>query len=440
MIYTLLKKGPFRVPFFENRVLILTPSSLVKNWSKEFDKWLKEVRFYTYPVDEKHTIKDYLKKSKSVFPVLIVSYDTFYRNFKLLENVSFDLIVCDEGHRLKNSKTKIFETIRNMKCERRILLTGTPIQNNLGELFALSDLVNPGLLGTKEEFYEEYEKPILMARKERDESEINSSTCSSEIFDGTPMTSSYESDIHRNLFEKIKLFFMRRLSSSFNYLPKRIDRIVICHLSDMQKKIYEALLNDKKLKQILGQEFGATVVRSYLPYILFLRKLCNHPFLINAEIIKRSYNLDDQSLISQLLPIVSDIFSTYKHGAIDKSGKFDVLFGLLKSIDQIKEKVVIVSHFTQTLDLIQQYCKLKNYSTTRLDGSTPINKRQKLVDDFNSESNRTFIFLLSSKAGGLGLNLIGASHIILYDLDWNPSHGNLKLLISLLLFRSLFLY
>lgn len=323
--------------------------------------------------------------------------------------MQFDLVVCDEGHRLKNSNSKIFNTIRRMDCRRRILLTGTPVQNNLKELYSLLDLVNPGILGTKQEFYTNFEEPIISARRERDENSMDENL-GKTVND----SSKIEEDVYSKINKTIENFFIRRLQSSFNYLPKRVDNIVICNLNDIQRRIYETLLDDKKLKKILSEETGSSMVKSYLPYISFLRKLCNHPFLINANIIKKSYELSETSLISELSPVVDEIFAVYKKGVFDKSGKFDVLAKLLRSIKEINERVVIVSHFTQTLDLIHEYCKAKNYKTSRLDGSTPIASRQKLVDEFNREFSSTFVFLLSSKAGGLGLNLIGASHIILY--------------------------
>lgn len=416
LIYTLLKDGPFGEPLLK-RVLVLAPSSLVQNWAKEFEKWLKGRRnFYPYAVDgKKNTVKHFLKQPRTTYPVLIISYDTFHRNATLLANLDFDLVVCDEGHRLKNSKIKIFETISKMPCQRKIILTGTPVQNNLKELYSLSSLVNPGILGTPEEFHENFEAPINQARKQSDESE-------NENYEGSlDNLSKVESEVHFRLFSIVNQFLLRRQQSSFNYLPKKTENVVICRLTDLQEKLYNALLDDKQLKRILGEESGTSTVRSYLPYIAFLRKLCNHPFLVNKAIIEQSYELKDTSLVSALWPAVAECFAAFPKGVRHKSGKFDVFAKLLELIREINEKVVIVSHFTQTLDLLQQYCRSKNYKTSRLDGSTPVASRQKLVDEFNSECSSTFAFLLSSKAGGLGLNLVGASHIILYDIDWNPS-------------------
>lgn len=414
LIYTLLKDGPFSEPFFD-RVLVLAPSSLVANWAKEFEKWLKGKRnFYVYAVDgKKNTVKHFLRQPKSTYPVLIVSYDTFHRNAALLGNLDFDLVVCDEGHRLKNSKIKLFDTIKKMTCKRKIVLTGTPVQNNLRELYSLSNLVNPGILGSREEFHKNFEEPINVARKHSEENE--------NLEENLNNLSRVESEVHNKLFSIVNQFLLRRQQNLLNYLPKKVENVVICRLTDLQEQLYNALLDDKDLKGILGEESGSSLVRSYLPYISFLRKLCNHPFLVNKSIIEKSYELKEASLISALSPVVGQIFDAFPKGPLFKSGKFDVLAKLLKLIREVNERVVIVSHFTQTLDLIQQYCRLKNYKASRLDGSTPLAGRQRLVDEFNSEFSSTFAFLLSSKAGGCGLNLIGASHIILYDIDWNPA-------------------
>lgn len=416
LIYTLLKDGPFGKPFF-SRVIILAPSSLVANWAKEFEKWLKNRRnFYVYAVDgKKNTVKHFLKQPKATYPVLIVSYDTFHRNAGLLGTLDFDLVVCDEGHRLKNSTIKIFESIKKMTCKRKIILTGTPVQNNLRELYSLSNLVNPGILGTREEFTKNFEEPINTARKRSEQS------FDGELEENLNNLSRVESEVHYKLFSIVNRFLLRRQQDAFNYLPKKVENVVICRLTDLQEQLYNALLEDKDLKRILGEESGACQVRSYLPYISFLRKLCNHPFLVNGSIVEKSYELSETSLIRALSPLIGQIFDQFPKGPLFKSGKFDVLAALLRLIGEVNERVVIVSHFTQTLDLIQQYCRVKNYKTSRLDGSTPVASRQRLVDEFNSEHSSTFAFLLSSKAGGLGLNLIGASHIILYDIDWNPS-------------------
>lgn len=412
MVYTLSTDGPFGRPYLK-RVLILAPSSLVKNWEKEFQKWLKNKRFYVYAVDgKKKTVPDFLKKNRT-YPVLIVSYETFQSKCSLLSNLDYDLIVCDEGHRLKNPKIKIFQIIKSLPCKRKIILTGTPVQNNLKELYYLSDLINPGILGTEQEFQAQFQGPINKARKKIDDSDNDLDVLNK---------SKTEFEVLTKLFSIINQFLLRRLQSLFNYLPKKTENVVICKLTNLQVEIYKAILEDKNLKKLLNEEVGSSPVRSFLPYISFLRKLCNHPFLINKSIVEKSYKLKEDSLICELSSVVSQIFNKFPKGALQKSGKFDVLVKLMSSIKEMEEKVVVVSHFTQTLDLIEQFCKLKNYKILRLDGSTPAVKRQKLVDEFNSQISSTFVFLLSSKAGGLGLNLVGASNIILYDIDWNPSY------------------
>lgn len=360
LIFTLLKDGPFGEPFFR-RVIILAPSSLVKNWEKEFDKWLKDRKFYVYAIDgKKKNVKDFVKKNPKIYPVLIISYDTYYRNQDILSNLEFDLAICDEGHRLKNSKVKIFEAIDQMSCNRKIVLTGTPVQNNLKELYSMSNLVCPGILGTKEDFSIKYEEPIQVAQRKCDEDR------SEENLNNLNQVGR---DIRAKLFEILGKFILRREQSLFNYLPKKIENIIICKLTDLQESIYKALLNDKTLKKILAEEGESTgISNSCFPYISFLRKLSNHPFLVNAEIVKKSYELKDTSLINQLSPEVKQIFDQYKKGALNKSGKFDTLIKILEVIKHNEEKVVIVSHFTQTLDLIEQFCKVKNYKISRLDG------------------------------------------------------------------------
>lgn len=161
LIHILLEQGPHKGKPVIKKALIITPSSLTENWVKEFKKWLGQERIRVYAVDnKKNTAADYVKQSDK-YPVLIISYEMFTQGAELLNKQDFGLLICDEGHRLKNPKGKVYEAIRkNITTERKIILSGTPLQNDLKELYALVNFVNPGVLGKSSAFSRKYEEPI----------------------------------------------------------------------------------------------------------------------------------------------------------------------------------------------------------------------------------------------------------------------------------------
>ncbi|KAG8185030.1 hypothetical protein JTE90_017053 [Oedothorax gibbosus] len=404
LIWTLYKQGPYGGKPILKRVIILTPSSLVMNWKKEFNKWLGESRLSVYPVDKKHNVKEYLRVPRAV---LIISYEQFLRSSELLSSISFDLVICDEGHRIKNINIKISSVVNCLSTTRRILLTGTPIQNDLSEYFSIVDFVNPGALGSLQSFRRNFEKPILLSQDQE---------CSDE-----------EKEIGQERSEELNQIssavMLRRTQEVINqYLPSKSEIVVFCPPSEMQKRIYKLLLNTGAVWKFLAG--GTTESSQHLIYISYLRKLCNHPALLY-----NSKEVEDGHILNC---IQSTFPNPYFPSSCD-SGKMKVLETILKSIfsqtkkETIfsrykKEKIVIVSGFTKTLDIIEELCKSKGYLFLRLDGSTATSSRQDLVDVFNRSYTKYNIFLLSSKAGGVGLNLIGASRIVLYDIDWNPAN------------------
>ncbi|XP_054711250.1 DNA repair and recombination protein RAD54B-like [Uloborus diversus] len=397
LIWTLFKQGPYgNKPLLKN-VIIITPSSLVKNWQTEFIKWLGKFRLSIFLVDQKNTVKDFVKNPQ---PVLILSYEMFLRSAEILSSICFDLVICDEGHRLKNLNIKLSNAVACLSTTRRILLTGTPIQNDLAEFFSLVDFVNPGALGSIKYFRRTFEKPILQAQ--------------------SPDSSEEEKECGEEQGEELGritgTFMLRRTQEVINqYLPSKFETVVLCQPTHLQRKLYKALLQSRAVVSFLSSmSFGD--LSTPLVYISILRKLCNHPSLLFTS-------SDDKNSLTENLDSI--FASDYIPCALD-SGKMKVLEKILSSMFNQnklkKEKVVIVSNFTKTLDIIEEFCKMKSYEYLRLDGSTKTSSRQQLVDTFNLSYTKFSVFLLSNKAGGVGFNLIGASRIILYDIDWNPAN------------------
>nr|XP_045620882.1 DNA repair and recombination protein RAD54B-like isoform X1 [Procambarus clarkii] len=396
LVWTLLKQGPYgRCPVVK-RVLIVTPSSLTNNWGKEFMKWVGRERVKVYIVDQSNKVEQFSKQQHS--GIMIISYEMFMRSVDLIETLNFDLLLCDEGHRLKNVSIKTTSLLASLSCRRRIILTGTPVQNDLQELFALVQFVNPGVLGSSASFRNVYENPIIASQQP------TSSQSEKEL--GTSRAS--------QLNRITSLFTLRRTQDTINrYLPPKVEFVVFCQPSDTQLSLYSDIVRCRSLKKC----FSHVDTGDHLSAILALRKLCNHPALLAVT--------NDQEKHSELtLEAASLLPAHLKPGIFDEkdSGKLAVVSCMLWALKEVgRERIVLVSNYTSTLDMLATLCTRYDYPYLRLDGSTPTNKRQQLVDRFNSQHSNDFVFLLSAKAGGVGLNLIGASRIILYDIDWNPA-------------------
>ncbi|XP_022357968.1 DNA repair and recombination protein RAD54B [Enhydra lutris kenyoni] len=407
LIWTLQCQGPYGGKPVIKKTLIVTPGSLVNNWKKEFQKWLGSERIKIFPVDQDHKVEEFTKSP--FYSVLIISYEMLLRSLDQIKSVKFDLLICDEGHRLKNSAIKTTTALISLSCEKRIILTGTPVQNDLQEFFALIDFVNPGILGSLSSYRKIYEEPIIISRQ--------------------PSASEEEKELGEKRAAELTcltgLFILRRTQEVINkYLPPKIENVVFCRPGALQIELYRKLLNSQAVKFCLRGLLGNS---PHLICIGALKKLCNHPCLLFNSIKEKEYSStwdgnEERSLYEGLVDVFPADYNPLMFTE-EESGKLQVLLKLLAVIHELRptEKVVLVSNYTQTLNILQEVCKRHGYTYTRLDGQTPVFERQKIVDGFNSKYSSDFIFLLSSKAGGVGLNLIGGSHLILYDIDWNPA-------------------
>lgn len=411
LIWTLYKQGPYGGKPVAKKILIVTPGSLVKNWYQEFKKWLGFERIQVYAVSSDKKVEDFMKTS--IYPVLIISYEMFVRMYETLQQLTFDLIVCDEGHRLKNTNIKTTSLIMSLPTQRRVVLTGTPIQNDLQEFFSIVEFCNPGVLGSSAGFRRVYEEPIVAARQPGATAE--------EI--------SLGEERGAELSRLTQMFVLRRTQEINNkYLPPKRDTVLFCRPTALQLALYHQLLRCQLIRSCLS---GSLSGSPHLICIAALKQLCNHPALIykKSEDHEENKQCDDyietSTVYEGLHALFPEDFSTDED--LEKhSGKLAVLCSLLHQLHTgtsgKPEKIVVVANHTKTLDLIQCLCDQKEYKYLRLDGQTPTSKRQELVQRFNSRHSLECVFLLSSKAGGVGLNLIGASRLVLYDIDWNPAN------------------
>ncbi|PHZ14504.1 SNF2 family N-terminal domain-containing protein [Rhizopus microsporus ATCC 52813] len=398
LVWTLLQQSEEIGKPTINKAIITCPSSLVKNWANEFVKWLGETRVRPLVVDSggsKEKIAAVKRwgaaQGQIINPILIISYESLRTYSKYLRKSPIGILLCDEGHRLKNGESLLFQELNSLPVSRRVILSGTPIQNDLSEYYSLLDFANPGLLGTPNEFRRNYENPILRGR-DADASEKERQLSDEKVAE---------------FWKIVSKFTIRRTNDILTkYLPTKYEHVVFCKLAPLQEALYNVFLTSPEIKTLLRGQ-GSQPLKA----ITLLKKLCNHPNLLNLP--------DDLYGSESVLP---PNYHNSKRIDPSFSGKFTVLARMLAKIKkETKDKIVLISNYTQTLDIFEAYCKEQQYGVLRLDGSMTIPKRQKLVDRFNNPEGEEFVFLLSSKAGGCGLNLIGANRLVLFDPDWNPA-------------------
>ncbi|XP_002130103.2 DNA repair and recombination protein RAD54-like isoform X1 [Ciona intestinalis] len=413
LMWTLLKQGPDMTPIIEKAVVV-SPSSLVKNWEKEVNKWLgSQVQTLAIDSGSKQEIDRNLDQFMSQhgrrvgLPILLISYETFRLHAKVLHKGKIGLVICDEGHRLKNCENQTYSALAKVNCKRRVLLSGTPIQNDLLEYFSLVHFVNEGLLGTANEFKKKFEFPILRGR--------DSSACDDHKKLGETKL--------KELVDLVNLCIIRRTSDILSkYLPVKTELIICCPLTTLQFELYNSFANkqeficDAKQPTKKRKKNSEGVTSGGLTAITQLKKLCNHPALIYEKCLQQESGCED---MRKIFP------SNFNPKLVqpELSGKMKLVDYLLAvTRTSTTDKFVLVSNYTQTLDLCEQLCRSRRYLFVRLDGSMTIKKRAKVVEKFNNPSSPEFVFMLSSKAGGCGLNLIGANRLVMFDPDWNPAN------------------
>ncbi|KAK9112794.1 hypothetical protein Scep_020313 [Stephania cephalantha] len=356
LMYTLLRQGFDGKPMVK-KAIIVTPTSLVSNWESEISKWVGSrvgvVALCESTRDDVVSGIDNYLRPHSPFQVLIVSYETFRMHSAKFDKCgSCDILICDEAHRLKNDQTLTNKALATLSCNRRILLSGTPMQNDLEEFFAMVNFTNPGFLGDAAFFRRYYEAPIICGREP--------TATEAEVELATERTA--------ELSAKVNQFILRRTNALLsNHLPPKIVEVVCCKLTNLQSELYNHFIHSKNL-----------------------------------------------------------IYDTIKSGSPGTSGFEDCLRFFPPEMSGSwtggEGAWVELSGKMHTLDLFAQLCRERRYPYLRLDGTTSISKRQKLVNQFNDLSKDEFVFLLSSKAGGCGLNLIGGNRLVLFDPDWNPAN------------------
>lgn len=399
LLWTLLKQNPIYgdSPLIK-KALIVCPVTLTNNWRKEFRKWLGAERIGVFVCDGTNTRLSDFTMGRS-YSIMIIGYEKLRTvQDELKKGSGVDIVIADEGHRLKTAKNKSAQAIRSLNTTRRIILSGTPIQNDLSEFFMMVDFINPGLLGSYKIFTKEFELPIERSRQPG------------------ASTEDLEKGEARNeeLASLTSKFILRRSADILSrYLPSKTEYVLLCRPTPAQISVYQSVLACPAFQAALGN------TEASFQLITVLKKVCNSPSLL----ISKASSADSAQALG---PITASLLASVPAHLLRNnaaSTKIRALDQLLHNLHTTtSEKIVLVSNYTSTLDLLGALLTSLSYPFLRLDGSTPSSKRQDLVDRFNhSPAETCFAFLLSAKSGGVGLNLIGASRLVLFDADWNPA-------------------
>ncbi|KAF9677570.1 hypothetical protein SADUNF_Sadunf08G0121500 [Salix dunnii] len=358
--------------------LIVAPKAVLPNWINEFSTWIEEneIKAFLYDgrLEERKAIREQLSREGD-FQVLITHYDLIMRDKAFLKKINWQYMIVDEGHRLKNHECALAKTIAGYQLKRRLLLTGTPIQNSLQELWSLLNFLLPHIFNSEDKFEEWFNAPFA------DRGEVS-------------LTDEEQLLIIRRLHNVIRPFILRRKKDEVEkYLPGKSQVILKCDLSAWQKVYYQQVTEMGRV----GLHNGSGKSKSLQNLTMQLRKCCNHPYLFVGD-----YNMWRKDEIMRA------------------SGKFELLDRLLPKLHATDHRVLLFSQMTRLMDILEIYLQLHDYKYLRLDGSTKTEERGTLLKKFNAPDSPYFMFLLSTRAGGLGLNLQTADTVIIFDSDWNP--------------------
>jgi len=367
--------------------LVIVPKSTLDNWAREFAKWTPDVNVFILQGDKEERAN--LMKTRLIacdFDVCITSYEIVIREKAQFKKFDWQYIVIDEAHRIKNEESMLSQIIRMFHSRNRLLITGTPLQNNLHELWALLNFILPDVFSDSEAF----DQWFLASNEGTPDPSV----------DAAEKDAKRQDQVIQQLHKVLQPFLLRRIKNDVekSLLPKKEVNLYI-GMSEMQRKWYQSIL-EKDIDAVNGANGKRESKTRLLNIVMQLRKCCNHPYLFEGAEPGPPYTTDEHLVYN--------------------SQKLKVLDRLLKKLKGEGSRVLIFSQMSRLLDILEDYCVFRDYQYCRIDGQTDHSDRIKAIDDYNAPDSEKFVFLLTTRAGGLGINLTSADVVVLYDSDWNP--------------------
>uniref|UniRef100_A0A672RLZ4 DNA excision repair protein ERCC-6-like 2 n=1 Tax=Sinocyclocheilus grahami TaxID=75366 RepID=A0A672RLZ4_SINGR len=410
--------------------LIVAPLSLLYNWKDELDTW---GHFRVVVVHGVRKDEELARVQRGRCEIALTTYETLRLCLDQFNSIDWAAVIVDEAHKIKNPKSQITQAMKDMRCKVRVGLTGTILQNNLEELWSVMDWAIPGCLGSPVGFKNKFSDPIEHGQKH--------TVTKRALAEGRKAV--------QDLAKRLSHWFLRRTKALISdQLPKKDDRVVYCSLTDFQRKVYHAVLETDDVTLLLQSSGkchcgsgrprkkccyklnadGVPVRYLYFSYLTILRKVANHVALLQSkEGTSKKQEKYVTAICEQVFRKFPDFTGRCKQAAFEAmsdpmySGKMKVLQKLLNHFIAKKDKVLLFSLSTKLLDVLESYCMAEGLEYHRLDGNTKSKDRVKIVKQFNS-SRDVNLCLVSTLAGGLGLNFVGANVVVLFDPTWNPAN------------------